>query len=137
MVSQHGQLVMADKLLKAGADAQERGPNGETMVDAGRSGNADLIRLFVKAGADLNVREELRGTTALMWAAEQQNAEAVRALLALGAESGRQVRLGWAAAELFRAAAAERQECRGRTGTAKAGRSRRPHPRRAARARAA
>jgi uncharacterized protein len=40
----------------------------------------------VAAGADVNAREPLRGTTALMWAAEQRHPEAVRALLAAGAD---------------------------------------------------
>ena len=36
---------MIDRLLKAGADAKERGPNGETMLMyAARNGNPDAIK---------------------------------------------------------------------------------------------
>ena len=45
-------------------------------------------RLLVAAGADVNARETLRGTTALMWAAEQKHPAAVKALLDGGADFG-------------------------------------------------
>jgi ankyrin repeat protein len=55
---------------------------------AARNGRVDLINRLVAAGADVNARESLRGTTALMWAAEQRHAEAVKALLAARADPG-------------------------------------------------
>ena len=73
---------MVTKLLKAGADAKERGPSGETMLMlAARNGNPETIKALVAAGADVNAKESLRGTTALMWAAEQSHPAAVKALL--------------------------------------------------------
>jgi ankyrin repeat protein len=81
-----GNLPIVERLLKAGADPKERGPNGETLLMfAARNGNVALITRLVNAGVDVNAREELRGTTALMWAAEQRHPEAVKALLAAGA----------------------------------------------------
>ena len=40
---------------------------------AARNGNPQAIKLLVEAGADVNAKETLRGTTALMWAAEQKD----------------------------------------------------------------
>jgi ankyrin repeat protein len=78
MASLYGYAPMIDRLLKGGADPNERGPNGETPVMyAARNGNPDAINVLVRAGADVNQTESLRGTTALMWAAEQKHPEAV------------------------------------------------------------
>jgi ankyrin repeat protein len=75
------------RLLKAGADAKQLGPNNETMVMlAARNGNPRVIKLLVDAGANVNAKEPIRGTTALMWAAEQSHPEAVKALLDAGAD---------------------------------------------------
>jgi uncharacterized protein len=88
MAALYGNTAMIDKLLKAGADAKERGPNGETiLMFAARNGNPDAIKRLVAAGADVNARENLRATTALMWAAaEPEHAAAVRTLVELGAD---------------------------------------------------
>ena len=40
---------------------------------AARNGNPDAIRVLIDGGAKVNARETLRGTTALMWAAEQKH----------------------------------------------------------------
>src|SRR6185436_20709713 len=78
---------MIDRLLKAGANAKQHLPNGETTVMlAARNGNPQAIKMLVAAGADANAKENLRGTTALMWAAEQRHPEAVKMLLELGAD---------------------------------------------------
>jgi ankyrin repeat protein len=53
---------------------------------AARNGNPAVIKLLLAAGADVNAREPLRGTTALMWASEQRHPEAVKALLEGGAD---------------------------------------------------
>ena len=74
-------------LLKAGANAKEPGPNGETtLMLAARNGNPAVVKQLIAAGVDLNTKEPLRGTTALMWAAEQSHPEAVKALLDAGAD---------------------------------------------------
>jgi ankyrin repeat protein len=87
MACLYGNVPIVERLLKAGADAKERGPNGETMLMlAARNGNVALIRRLVAAGVDVNAREELRGTTALMWAAEERHPDAVKALLGAGAD---------------------------------------------------
>ena len=77
----------SDALLKAGADAKEPGPNGETtLMLAARNGNPAVVKQLIGAGVALNTKEPLRGTTALMWAAEQSHPEAVKALLDAGAD---------------------------------------------------
>ena len=87
MAALYGNSQIVDRLLKGGADAKALGPNGESMVMFGaRNGNPDVIRLLVEAGANVNAREPVRGTTALMWAVEQKHPEAVAALLKAGAD---------------------------------------------------
>src|SRR5205807_2582174 len=49
-------------------------------------GNPAAIRMLVGAGADVNAKDNLRGTTALMWAAEQRHPDAVKMLLEVGAD---------------------------------------------------
>ena len=49
-----------------------------------------MIRLLVEGGANVNAREPLRGTTALMWAVEQRHPDAVAALLKAGADPAAQ-----------------------------------------------
>src|SRR5678816_148183 len=83
----YGNAAMIDRLVKAGADAKQRGPNGETMIMlAARNGNPQALTALIEAGADVNVHESIRGTTALMWAVEQKHPEAVKVLLAAGAD---------------------------------------------------
>src|SRR5436309_4780856 len=82
MASLYGDVKMMDRLLEAGADPDRRGPAGETMLMlAARNGNPEAITLLIRAGVNVNTQEPIRGTTALMWAAEQKHPAAVRALL--------------------------------------------------------
>lgn len=82
LASEYGDPKIIDRLIKAGADPKQKGPAGETMLMlAARVGNPEAITVLIAAGAEVNVREPLRGTTALMWAVEQKHPEAVAALL--------------------------------------------------------
>jgi uncharacterized protein len=90
MAAEYGDARAIERLLRAGADATVTGSNGETMLMlASRSGSVDAIRLFVDAGVDVNAVEPLRGTNALMWAVNHRHADAVRVLLAAGADPSR------------------------------------------------
>jgi ankyrin repeat protein len=83
----NGSATMIGRLLKAGADPNERGPQGETpLMLAARNGNVDGIQVLLDQKADVNAKDKLRGTTALMWAAEQAHGAAVKLLIEHGAD---------------------------------------------------
>ncbi len=85
---------MIERLLKAGADANQLGPEGETpLMLVARTGNLDAIRVLLNHHADVNAKDKLRGTTALMWAAEQSHPEAVKLLIEHGASVSAQTEM--------------------------------------------
>ena len=87
LAAENGAPPMIEKLLAAGADANERLPNGETpLMMAARNGNVAALRVLLDHKADPNLKENLRGTTALMWAVEQSHPDAVKLLVERGAD---------------------------------------------------
>ena len=87
LACERGDAAMIEKLLAAGAEIDEKGPHGETpLMMASRNGNTDAIKVLLDHKANVNAKETLRGTTALMWAAEQSHPAAIRLLLASGAD---------------------------------------------------
>jgi ankyrin repeat protein len=87
LAAENGAPRMIEKLLAAGADANERLPNGETpLMMAARNGNVAALRALLDHKADPNLKENLRGTTALMWAVEQSHPDAVKLLIERGAD---------------------------------------------------
>ncbi len=63
-----GSAPMMEKLLKAGADPNERGPEGETPHYAGGAerSSVDALKVLLDNKADVNAIEtNLRGTTAV------------------------------------------------------------------------
>jgi len=69
MAALYGRPTIIDALLEAHGDAKQRTANGETlMMFAARNGNPEAIKRLGAAGVDVNAKENLRGTTALMWA---------------------------------------------------------------------
>jgi ankyrin repeat protein len=87
LAAENGAAPMIEKLLAAGADANQRLPNGETpLMMAARNGNVAAVRVLLDHKADPNLKENLRGTTALMWAVEQSHPEAVQLLIERGAD---------------------------------------------------
>jgi ankyrin repeat protein len=86
--AERGNTVMIDRLLAAGVEVNEKGPHGETpLMMASRNGTVEAIKTLIDHKADINAKETLRGTTALMWAAEQSHPAAVKLLLASGADA--------------------------------------------------
>ncbi|HUK32803.1 MAG TPA: ankyrin repeat domain-containing protein, partial [Vicinamibacterales bacterium] len=83
----NARLVVA--LLKAGADPRKADGalrEGRTLLMlAARTGNVDAMTPLL-AAANVNAAETRTGTTALMWAALENRADAVRALATAGAE---------------------------------------------------
>ena len=54
--------------------------NGETpLMVAARTGSVDGVKLLLDAGANVDAKDTLRETTALIWAAEQRHAGRGRA----------------------------------------------------------
>ena len=87
LAAENGAPTMMEKLLAAGANANQRLPNGETpLMMAARNGNVAALRVLLDHKADANLKENLRGTTALMWAVEQSHPEAVKLLIERGAD---------------------------------------------------
>jgi uncharacterized protein len=86
LAAENGSAPMIGKLLDAGADPNERTPNGATpLMMAARNGNVASLDVLLRHKADPALKENLRGTTALMWAAEQSHPEAIRTLAEHGA----------------------------------------------------
>jgi ankyrin repeat protein len=76
----NGDAAAIGALLKAGADPNERLPFGRTpLMAAARTGKEDAVKVLLDHGADPNAKETLRGTTALMWAADEGHAGAIPA----------------------------------------------------------
>jgi ankyrin repeat protein len=90
VAAESGQTAMIATLLKAGADikAADAGlPDGQTLLmHVARVGDVTALRTLLGAGVPINVRETRTGTTALMWAAIADRADAVRVLAAAGAD---------------------------------------------------
>jgi uncharacterized protein len=87
VASINGDAAMVMALLKAGADPNESLPTGKTdLMLASRNGNIDAMKALIDAGANVNAKETLRGTTALMWAADEAHPAAIRLLVQRGAD---------------------------------------------------
>ena len=98
-------------LLSNGADVNYRNPaTGLSAISAAAAeGNSSAIRLLVRTGkADVNIAD-LSGRTPIFYAVEQNQEDALRTLLLLGADPNAQDNQGVTA--LMRASAKGRQNC--------------------------
>lgn len=87
LATEAGNAEIAALLVAAGADVNAGFTHGETpLMMAARTGDTATIDALVAAGADVDARENLRGTTALMWAAAYANPQAVARLIEHGAD---------------------------------------------------
>jgi ankyrin repeat protein len=78
----NGNVTIIDKLLEAGADPNATTREGETpLMTAARTGKVEAVKMLLVHGADPNAKEQLRGQTALMWAAAENNAATVSSLV--------------------------------------------------------
>ena len=64
-------------------------------MTAARVGKVDAMRVLLARGAKVNVKEQWKQQTALMWAAHEGNAEAARLLLEAGATTNERSVFGW------------------------------------------
>ena len=53
---------------------------------ASRTGNVEAMKVLLDHGADINAKETLRGTTPLMWAADEAHPAAIQLLIERGAD---------------------------------------------------
>jgi ankyrin repeat protein len=65
--------------------ADVKTPGDTTLIPAAQSGDIEIMRLLIEAGANVNCISPRLGETPLMYAATSDNVEAVRLLLAKGA----------------------------------------------------
>jgi ankyrin repeat protein len=73
-------------LLDAGANASRANQDGETpLMLVARTGSVKVADLLVKHGANVNLHEEFRKQTPLMWAAAEKKPEMVAYLISKGA----------------------------------------------------
>lgn len=87
LASTNGDAAIMERLLIAGADPDTTVPGGETaLMTAARTGRPETLKLLLAYGASVNAAEPTRGQTALMWAAAENNAAAVDALIDGGAD---------------------------------------------------
>jgi ankyrin repeat protein len=83
----NGNPAITRALLAAGGDPRAPVPGtGTPLLTAARSGNPDVIKALLAAGVKADETEETSGQTALMWAASEDHLEAVKTLLAAGAD---------------------------------------------------
>jgi ankyrin repeat protein len=90
LAAQRGHADLIDVLLKAGASvkaAEAKLPEGQTLLmHASRTGNIASMKALIASGSSVNARETRTGTTAAIWAATGNRAEAVRVLAEAGAD---------------------------------------------------
>jgi ankyrin repeat protein len=83
----NGDPAMLTLLLKAGANVGAVLPEGETiLMTAARTGRPEALQVVLDAGAVVSAHEKWYGETALHWAAAENHADAVRLLIARGAQ---------------------------------------------------
>ena len=90
-----GNSALVDVLLKSGADPNVALPGGETpLMTASRSGALASVKAFLARGVPVDAKDEVRGQTALMWAAAEGHADVVQALVDAGANIKTRVATG-------------------------------------------
>jgi len=55
-------------------------------MEASRTGNVEAMKVLIDRGANVNAKETLRGTTPLMWAADEGHSPAIKFLIERGAD---------------------------------------------------
>jgi len=81
LAAENGNAAMIEVLLKAGADPNAAMPTGETvLMTAAHTGKPDAVSMLLTHGAKPNEKETRFGETAMMWAAAENNASAIRVL---------------------------------------------------------
>jgi ankyrin repeat protein len=80
-----GDAVIAKQLIKAGADVKAVDDGYSVLNIAAQDATSEEVRMLLERGADPN-HVELRGNTAIYWAALNCDVDKVRVLLKYGAD---------------------------------------------------
>ncbi|MXY25838.1 MAG: hypothetical protein F4Y45_15135 [Acidobacteria bacterium] len=89
LAASNGSAAMLDRLLTTEADVNIPTATGATpLMAAAMAGSVEAIDLLAERGAWVNARENENGQTALMFAAWEDRADAIRALVRHGALTG-------------------------------------------------
>ena len=87
LAAKGGYSAVVAALLAAGADPKVATTNGTTpLMIAAAAGDTKTITSLVENGSEINARDTAKGETALMFAAAFNRADAVKLLLARGAD---------------------------------------------------
>lgn len=86
--AEFGDAAVIGELLKAGADPDSPNADGQTaLMVVARAGNVPAAELLIRYGAHINATEQVRGQTALHWAAAESHGDMVKLLLRHHADS--------------------------------------------------
>ena len=87
LACENGSAPVVERLLKAGVSANATGPLGETALHlCARTGKPEAVRALLAHGASIDVIENWRGQTPLMWAAAEGHVDAMKVLIEAGAD---------------------------------------------------
>ena len=87
LACENGSAPVVERLIKAGVSANTTGPLGETALHlCARTGRPEAVRILLANGASVDVVENWRGQTPLMWAAADGHADAMKVLIEAGAD---------------------------------------------------
>jgi ankyrin repeat protein len=87
LAADNGSADMVKLLLESGANPNVPLQGGESpLMTAARTGNADAVQNLIEHGADVNLTEDRRGQSALMWAVAQGHNKVTTVLIHNGAE---------------------------------------------------
>lgn len=90
-----GNPSVVEAVLQAGADANALGETGwSPLMVAAFSGNSSIIKSLVRHGAQVGLVEPRHRNTALLIAIRKGHTEAVRVLIAAGADPNQSIELG-------------------------------------------
>jgi uncharacterized protein len=92
----NGNGALVARLLDAGADPNLALPGGETpLMTAARSGSLAAVKALLAKGAAADGKDDVRGQSALMWAAAEGHADVVQTLISAGADVNRRLPSGF------------------------------------------
>lgn len=81
-----GYVELVKYLLSVGAKLRIEGQKEPILHEAVRSGSAEMVKLFLEAGAEVNAANDLRETPLHLAAQDDKNLQLVRVLIQSGAD---------------------------------------------------